>query len=349
MADDASVALSTNDRPRPLSVALVGAGRVAREYHVPCLKAAGVRVTAVVDPDPEARRRVSALVPGAIALREVAELHGPIDCAVVCTPPAAHAGPVRWLAEHGIHVLCEKPLACTERDAAQLVEVARVGGVVLQVGYYRRFHPAAQRVGAWIEEGKLGRPRRATLVGGHIQHPREASPSLMDVGQSGGGVMMDVGVHVVDRLLSWFAALTLREYLDDRDGGMEANALVRLEARAGEDPVPITILLSRTSDLGYHGAVEFEDGTVVCALNAGHALTVFTPADARSPRIVETGELRTAAGYFRDQWAEFAAQIEGGAPRVSSLRDAVRASAIVEACYRSRQPLALPWEACALS
>jgi predicted dehydrogenase len=326
----------------PLAVALVGAGQVVRDYHVPCLKAAGVRVAAVVDPDPDAQRRVSA-VSGAVALSDLAELRVPVDCAIVCTPPAAHTDPVRRLLEHGIHVLCEKPLACTEKDAETLVEIARAHGVVLQVGYYRRFHPAAQRVRAWLRDGSMGRPRRCTIVSGQILRSRAASASLMDPVQSGGGVLIDFGVHLVDRVLSWFDEVTLRECLDDYAGGMEANAVVRLEGRVGGHTVPITILISRTADLGHHAAVEFDGGTVVCPLNEGHALTVISPA--RERRTVDTGPRRPTVAYFGDQWMEFVAQVRGVAPHVSSLRDAVRTTAIVEACYRTRQPLVLPWEA----
>jgi predicted dehydrogenase len=333
-----------------VSVALIGAGNVARTYHVPCVTAAGATVRYAVDPDPTARRLVSALVPAAATVGDLADLRTDVDCAIVCTPPNEHPAHVRWLLERGIPVLCEKPLACTEKDAEALVELARANGVVLQVGYYRRFHPSALRVRTWLHDGALGRPRRGTIVGGQVLHPRDASASLMDPVQSGGGVLIDVGVHVVDRLLSWFDAVTLRDYLDDHAGGMEANALVRLEGHVRDQRVPLTMLLSRTADLGYHVAVEFDEGTVVCALNTGHALTVIAPADgrgeaARSRTIVDTDVPRPAVAYFGDQWAEFVAQLRGEAPRVSSLRDAVRTTAIVEACYRTRRPLALPWEA----
>jgi predicted dehydrogenase len=247
-------------------------------------------------------------------------------------------------------VLCEKPLACSEKEAETLVEVAQAHGVVLQVGYYRRFHPAAQRVRSWLEDGALGRPRRCTVVGGHALRPHREGASLMDPAQSGGGVLIDIGVHMVDRVLSWFEAVTLREYFDDYAGGMEANALVRLDGHVRGQALPITMVISRTADLGYHAAVEFDDGTVVCPLNAGHEVTVIAPSgspgdDARPRRTVEAGPHRRAVDYFGDQWAEFVAQVRGVAPRVSSLRDAVRTTAIVEACYRTRQPLVLPWEA----
>ena len=348
MADDAPLAVSAVDPARPLSVALVGAGQVARDYHVPGLKAVGVNLAWIVDPDPEARRRASTLVPGAAAVADLADIPA-VDCAIVCTPPAVHTEAVWQLAERGVHVLCEKPLACTEKEAETLVEIARAHGVVLQVGYYRRFHPAAQRVRSWLHDGTLGRPRRCTVVGGHVLRPRGAGASLMDPEQSGGGVLIDIGVHMVDRLLSWFDAVTVREYFDDYAGGMEANALVRLDAHVGGQTLPITMVVSRTADLGYHSAVEFDEGTVVCPLNAGHELTVISPSgpgdDARPRRTVEAGPPRPAVGYFGDQWTEFAAQVRGVAPRVSSLRDAVRTTAIVEACYRARQPLVLPWEA----
>ena len=82
-------------------------------------------------------------------------------------------------------------------------------------------------------------------------------------------------------------------------------------------------------------------------------MTVIGPsqgrADAPSRTTVATGEPRHATDYFADQWAEFVAQLRGKSPRVSSLRDAVRTTALVEACYRMRRPLTLPWEVDGLS
>lgn len=340
--------MSTIAPAPPLTVALVGAGRIACDYHVPCLKAAGARVAAVVDPDPTARRRGAALS-GGTAVPDLTDLRAGVDCAIVCTPPAAHADAVRALLQRGIHVLCEKPLACTEQDAEALVEIAQARGVVLQVGYYRRFHPSTQHVRTWLRDGTFGRPLRCTMVGGQTLRHRDATPSLMDPAQSGGGVLIDVGVHMVDRLLSWFDAVTLRESLDDCAGGMEANALVRLEGRLGAQALPITMLLTRTSDLGHHIAIEFDEATVVSPLNLGHVVTVITPSgrsgdDAAPSKTVAAGPPRPALAYFGDQWAEFVAQIRGVPPRVSSLRDAVRTTAIVEACYRTRRPLVLSWE-----
>ena len=352
MADDARHALSTLRRPGTVSVALIGAGNVARTYHLPCVVAAGATVSYVADPDAAARRRASAIVPAAAVVRDITDVGTEVDCAIVCSPPSEHPAHVRWLAERGIPVLCEKPLACTEKDAETLVEIARANGVALQVGYYRRFHPSSARVHTWLRDGTLGRPRRCTIVGGDILHPHGASASLMDPAQSGGGVLMDVGVHVVDRLLSWFDEITVRDYLDDHAGGMEANALARFEGRIRDHTVPLTMLLSRTADLGHQAAVEFDEGTVVCALNAGHVLTVIGPpqgAVAPSRTTVDTGEPRHATDYFADQWAEFVAQLRGESPRVSSLRDAVRTTALVEACYRMRRPLTLPWEVAGLS
>src|SRR4030095_12081769 len=116
--------------------------------------------------------------------------------------------------------VADKPRRSCEKDAETVVEIARANGVVLQVGYYRRFHPSSARVHTWLRDGTLGRPRRCTIVGGDILHPHGASASLMDPAQSGGGVLMDVGVHVVDRLLSWFDEVPLRDYLDAHAGGM---------------------------------------------------------------------------------------------------------------------------------
>jgi predicted dehydrogenase len=344
--------MNTQGGSTRVSVALVGGGNICQAFHVPCLTAAGAIIKYVVDPDPNALAQVRRLAPGVVALRDIADLPKDAECAIVCTPTLLHARHVRVLCERGIHVLCEKPLACTRAEADALVEIARKNNVVLQVGYYRRFHPSAQRVHTILRSGELGAPSRCLVLGGHIYNSRSVGPSLMDREVSGGGALMDVGVHVIDRLMSWFDALTLMQYLDDSEGGMEANAVVRLEGRLHGHVTPITVLLSRTADLGYQTSIRFEAAMVLCHLNVGHELTVVLRSvgllgQECSPRMsIRIVEPRDTPSYFRDQWLEFVAQTAGQPNRVSSLQDAVRTTALVEECYRTRGKLALPWEAC---
>ncbi len=79
-----------------------------------------------------------------------------IDAVVLCTPHSMHAEQVIAAARAGKHAFCEKPFALKKSDAEDAVEAARKAGVVLGVGYNRRFHPEMTKLRDRIRSGALG-------------------------------------------------------------------------------------------------------------------------------------------------------------------------------------------------
>jgi predicted dehydrogenase len=79
-----------------------------------------------------------------------------IDAVVLVTPNSLHSAQTIAAAEHGKHVFCEKPFALTGADAAAAVAAAEAAGVVVGVGYNRRFHPEMNKLRDMIKAGDLG-------------------------------------------------------------------------------------------------------------------------------------------------------------------------------------------------
>ncbi len=334
----------------PPSVALVGVGGVCTAFHIPALKASRARVVAAADPSPDALARAKNAFPHIRTVASPSELPKEVDCAVVSSPTTMHAAQAVELLERGIHVLCEKPLACTLGDATTVARTAEKQSRVLQVGYFRRFHPSAQWMRTTVARGDRGPPKGCTMVVGHVWRSGELSPSTMRLELSGGGVLIDIGVHLLDWVCDWFQDVSLAESLDDNRGGMEANALIRLDGGVGATRVPITLILSRTRELGWKTAVEFGDGFAVVDFNEGHAVTWMSEArDAALPSLGRRTVLRLApprntTAYFVAQWREFLSRLGGGSEERSSVKAAIHVTELVEACYRRRAPLRLPWE-----
>jgi predicted dehydrogenase len=104
----------------------------------------------------------------------------------------------------GKHVLVEKPAARSAAELEELIEAARAAGVVVKVGFNHRFHPAIQKAKEIFDGGALGELmylRGRYGHGGRLGMEREwrANPAI-----SGGGEMLDQGVHLID-LARWFA------------------------------------------------------------------------------------------------------------------------------------------------
>ncbi len=117
-------------------------------------EAPGVELSAVVDPDPEARRYADA-IPGYAVLEEALAGAG-CDAVVVASPPDTHHAVVKAALEAGKHVLCEKPLATSLGDALDLVEVAARVGRVLMVSQNYRYNAPFRAVQRVLMEGGLG-------------------------------------------------------------------------------------------------------------------------------------------------------------------------------------------------
>lgn len=341
-----------------LRVALLGAGNICRTMHIPYLKSLGVDVVFAVDLDPYALDFVASKFRGietAHTIPPADEMN--VDCAIISSPNALHFEHSRTLLERGVHVLCEKPLACVERDARELANISKRNGVVLQVGYYRRFHPSASVINALIENTELGELQEIRMYAGGVIRSGDLSPAFFDRRLSCGGVLIDFGVHLIDRLYSWFERLELVSYQDDSQGGVEANAHVRLLGdatgvnKSGKKSVPISITLSRTNEVGNFTLIKFEGMDVKVEHNVGHLVTLIAKEEKRIleydialSSVLKVGEEKPIVGYFKDQFIEFTKRIDGEQESRSSLDDAMRVNGIVDRCYSARQELTLTWE-----
>src|SRR4029078_5845442 len=82
-----------------------------------------------------------------VRVASVAELDASTLDAIICaTPDVYHSEVVLWALAHGLHVLCEKPLAFTLRECDEMIEARNKAGKVVQVGYMKRHDPAYVRL-----------------------------------------------------------------------------------------------------------------------------------------------------------------------------------------------------------
>jgi predicted dehydrogenase len=224
--------------------AVVGTGFGTR-VHVPALRAAGFEVVALVGRDAERTRRRADRVDVPHALTDVDEALARPDVVAVtiATPPNAHAPIAIAAAESGKHVLCEKPFALDEAEAAAMLRAAERAGVTHLVGHEFRFAPERAVVGRAIAEGRLGQVRLASLVQfvPLVAAPEAPTPWWWFDATAGGGWLGASGSHVVDQVRAWlgeFAEVSARlPTVSDRRGVAEDTFTVRFRLRAGVDGV----------------------------------------------------------------------------------------------------------------
>ena len=114
------------------------------------------------------------------------------DLVIIATPSNLHASQAKKLLSKGYHVLVEKPLGCSESEAAQVLANAREFGRILGVGLLLRFHPAITLANQMINNGELGRIESMRFVRRTIRNAPED-----------GNVIEALGVHAID-LMCYF-------------------------------------------------------------------------------------------------------------------------------------------------
>jgi predicted dehydrogenase len=195
-----------------LRVGIVGAGLWARRAHLPAFaRVPGVVVTAVSDPD---RARAEALARDFGVARTFAGHEGllasGVDAVAIVAPDDAHHAIATAALAARLPVLCEKPLARTVTEAAELARQAEAAGVATKMGFGFRYSPALRRLAELVAEGHVGRPHTLTLVSQNAQFMDPAAPLhwKMERARAGGGVFVEYGVHALD-LARWLGGEVL--------------------------------------------------------------------------------------------------------------------------------------------
>ncbi len=140
-------------------VAVIGLGFMGRT-HIQSLRRLGVEVFGVAGITAEEAKKAAAELSIPKWYRDFDEAVSDPDVKVVhlCTPNNLHFSQAKKALENGKHVLCEKPLAMTSVESAELADLAKKKGLFTAVNYNLRFYPICQEARARIKDGDLGTP-----------------------------------------------------------------------------------------------------------------------------------------------------------------------------------------------
>jgi len=341
------------DKERPVNIAILGCGSVTSIYYAPALVqlecSQVLRVAALFDPDAEALQQVRRQFPSARRMRDAKDLAG-ADLAIVASPPRHHAEQSIDALRAGVAVLCEKPMASSLPEGESMVAAAEDVGGLLAVGLVRRFLPATQAIRLILANRMLGDLRSVVCFeGGPFRWPARAA-SFFD--RSQGGVLLDIGAHVLDLLVWWLGVPQGIEYEDDAMGGVAANCRFLLRYNCG---LRVEGHLSRDWELpnryyfdcagGWMNWTPMEPGFVQIGFhNAPFTLN----AELHQNSICFA---RTVAGRRGINFEQaFVAQINnlvdglrGSASLVVPAVEALASLRVINQCLQQRKPLTIPW------
>jgi predicted dehydrogenase len=126
-----------------------------------------------------------------------------VDAIIIATPNKQHYALAMTAIEHGLHVLCEKPLAMNYTQAIRMKEAADRAGVKTMVSFTYRFMPTARYLKELIEQGYIGKPYHLNMRY-YTGYARDGKYMWrFDLDESGSGVVGDLGTHWL-YLADWF-------------------------------------------------------------------------------------------------------------------------------------------------
>jgi predicted dehydrogenase len=335
-----------------IRVAVVGCGAITDLYYAPALKELSAigeaTATAFYDPDQSRTAAMQSRFPDSIVLQDLSNLNKEIcDLAVIASPVAFHAEQCIEVLRKGLPVLCEKPLAVTSSEARSMIAAADSANQVLAVGHYRRFLPSAAAVKELLDSECFG-PIQSfhCREGVRFNWPAQSS-SFFKKSQGGGGVLLDLGVHVLDLLYWWFGIPSSTSYADDSMGGMESNCTVRLDYGAGFSG---EVRLSRDWDLRSLYTFVFEKASVEWAPANADTITIKLNGMEHDMKASILGNAKRNNGGGKTHQQGFLShlravikKVRGESSDYIDARDALANLTIIEQCYAERTLMKMPW------
>ncbi|WP_432558068.1 Gfo/Idh/MocA family protein [Granulicoccus sp. GXG6511] len=331
-----------------LRIGLVGYGLGGRLFHAPFIAGAeGVDLVGVVTRSPERRAELAGDFPGVPAFDSLTHLLAAgVDAVVITTPPATRRELVLEAVDRGVAVVADKPFAPDARGGRELVAAAEHAGVPLGVFHNRRWDTDIRTLGALLVGGELGQVWRFE------SRFDIDDPTTIDPGPDG-GLLRDLGTHVVDQALWLFGPVTevyaALSWIDRPEGPTDAGFTMTLRHAGG-------VVSNLSASKANHAAgrelrIYAERGSYHSAMTDVQFAAVLEgrrpvhEGDAWGVEVEERwGTLRTAAGErrvpsergaYQDYYTQFARAVAGterlpvsGAEAVATLEvlDAARVS-----------------------
>lgn len=181
-------------------IGFLGVGWIGRHRMAAMCATGDIEVAAISDSSPEMAAEAAKLAPAAALCGSLDEMLAMnLDGVVIATPSALHAEQSIHALQAGAAVFCQKPLGRTAAEARAVVDAARAADRLLAVDLSYRFTAGMARIADLVRSGALGRVHAIDLVFHNAYGPDK--PWFYDRALSGGGCVMDLGVHLVDLAL----------------------------------------------------------------------------------------------------------------------------------------------------
>jgi myo-inositol 2-dehydrogenase/D-chiro-inositol 1-dehydrogenase len=316
-----------------MRVAVAGAGRIGAFHAATLASLDGVTEVVVADASPELAQRVAGSTAGGRAVPVEALVTSGIDALVIATSTPGHAGLVREGVAAGLPTFCEKPVAGSLDETLEVVRVVEEADVAVHVGFQRRFDTGYRRARDAVRSGELGFVHTLRAA---TNDRRPPEPGYIP---TSGGIFRDCSIHDCDVVRFVTGREVVRVYAT---GGTKGAGFF---AEAGDVDSGAALLtlddgtLALLSTTRYHGQghdvrleVHGSQGSVAVGLDESLALRSLEDGVAFPRGPVHDSFMDRFEPAYRAELTHFLAVARGEEPSPCTVRDALEAFRVAEAC-----------------
>ena len=314
---------------------MIGAGHVSRAHRAGWAKLDNAKVIGVSSRDPQ-RAKAAAADPGAQRwTTDYTELLNwdEVDAVDICTTEYSHASIAIDAAEHGKHILVQKPMTTSVEDADRLLEATAKAGVSLMVAHSHRFYDYSQAAKSIIDSGEIGTPVYLRNCSTDGYWNQDWTGSMADPSKTGSNILHSA-VHIVDLFNWWLDVRPISIYAQGSDltspqlSGVYDYSLITIKYENG------AMAVTERSQANHPRSSKFRSMTILGTqgeIQSGTPLSSQWMYSEDGLSMIEPGNQHAFYNVIR----EFATSVEEGRPPMVTGEQARRAVAMCVAARRS--------------
>ena len=321
-----------------IKLGIIGCGAIA-ERHLQVLQKKDVQLVVAVDANEVTAKQMKEKYRFESFAKDYRQIYSQVNAVINCLPNFLHAPVSIDFLKQGINVLCEKPMALNENEAKMMISAAEETGTILSVANVRRFYFSSKEIKKIISEKSMGEILEIDAEEGFIFSWKSKSGFFFDKKKAGGGVLLDMGSHLLDLVL-WFLEdyPVSISYKDDNYGGVEADAEIEMYF-SGD--LQVSVKISRLRNLRNINRIKFTKGEIffrpdecnkiLIVNNEGIGTFVEAP--------IRKGEIK----YFEDMMDDFLDSVAGGKTLFIDPKDVLPSIRLIDLCYSNQKRFEPIW------
>ncbi|HQF42159.1 MAG TPA: Gfo/Idh/MocA family oxidoreductase [Ignavibacteriaceae bacterium] len=321
-----------------IKLGIIGCGAIA-ERHLEVLKKKDVQLIVAVDANEATAKQIKEKYRFESYTTDYRQIYNQVNAVINCLPNFLHAPISIDFLKHSINVLCEKPMALNENEAKMMISAAKETGTILSVANVRRFYWSSKEIKKIITEKSLGEVLEIDAEEGFVFSWKSKSGFFFDRKKAGGGVLLDMGSHLLDLIL-WFLEdypVTI-SYKDDNYGGLEADS--ELEMYFTRE-LKVYVKISRLRNLRNLNRIKLTKGEIFFRPDECNKILVVNHEGTHT--FTEAPVKKAEIKYFEEMMDDFLNSISGTKTLFIDPNDVLPSIRLIDLCYSKQKSFKPSW------